>query len=296
MRLRFLFAFCLAAFIPHSAFAACQPVLNISGSSSALVDYDPFQGTNTFINIPYRLSNEGETACKLRISLISEDNSSKLRGAGGNLNFSLVNNSNWNISRQGPALATIDIELAAEETGIGKTVSLFIPEGQVVSPGSYTQGLRFLVKDKSSGVQYSESNTADITAQVQPRVDAVLSFAPRAFGGTGSVTVFDLGTLHSGLTDTLYLQLRTNSAASIQVSSQNGGRLLHKQDPALKPINYDLSVDNKSAGLSAPFTVMAKAPPTLQGRAVPLTFHVGQVSGHMSGIYSDTINIIVTAY
>ncbi len=295
-RLKFLLIFGFFVSVPQIALATCNPSVNTSGSSLS-VNYNPFENRPTQALLKVNISNTGSSPCALDVNIIPDSGRNRLTGPGGAIRFNVVNADDWRISRRGQVSASLRTTLPAGPVTRTFDLPLRIREGQIRGPGTYNEALRIeLIQRNNPGQSVPLSESVDFSAVINARVDAYLSFSRGAFGTGQNVNVFDLGILQTGLKDSVYLQLRGNTAAKVTVQSQNGGKLIHQDNPSLGDIDYKMLVAGKSADMNSPVTVVRNLPPLERGRSFALTFIIGQVNAQMAGVYKDIINVDVTSF
>mgnify|MGYP006268072175 CR=1 FL=1 len=295
-RFKFFLIFGFFISVPQIALATCDPSVSTSGSSLA-VNYNPFETNPTDALLKVNISNAGSSPCVLELNIVPDSGRNRLTGPGGAIRFSVVNADDWRISRRGQVSASLRTTLPAGPVSRTFDLPFRIKEGQIKGPGTYSEALRIELKERNKpGRSALLSDSVDFSAVINARVDAFLSFSRGAFGTGQSVNVFDLGILQTGLKDSVYLQLRGNTAARVTVQSQNGGKLIHQDNPSLGSIDYKMRVAGRPADMNSPVTVVRSLPPLERGRSFGLTFIIGQVNAQMAGVYKDIINVDVTSF
>jgi hypothetical protein len=166
-----------------------------------------------------------------------------------------------------------------------------MPERSVITPPGAARAM-LTAQINSDALSAPISKTTILEVVTPPRAQVNIAGASGRFGAQ-SISVVDFGVLQSGLSRRVFVQVRANTAATLVLSSRNGGVLRNETLPEAAPIDYRASLDGQllPANLTAQFAV---APPrTMDGVSLPFDMTIGTVEGAMAGRYSDVITIDV---
>lgn len=265
------------------------------GTISAVptVVYDPFDGVSASVVFTVEAVNQSAEACNLSLAVASA-------GSSGTRYF----------RRMGDKLRYVvetpdgdDYENDIDEPrgwhslqgGVGKTklitVKVKVPSGLIAPAGDYGNMLSFKLY-RAGGGGLGTVATAPANAVVEERAQVNIAGASGSWGAW-SVDELDFNTLNTGEIRSARVQVRATSGVTIQVVSQNKGKLKHKTLAAEVP--YALKLNNVTMTLDpGPAETDVSPPVSLDGTSYPMVVTIGDVSGRPSGTYKDLLTITVT--
>jgi len=265
------------------------------GTISAVptVVYDPFDGVSASVVFTVEAVNQSAEACNLSLAVASA-------GSSGTRYF----------RRMGDKLRYVvetpdgdDYENDIDEPrgwhplagGVGKTrlitVKVKVPSGLIAPAGDYSNMLSFKLY-RAGGGGLGTVATAPANAVVEERAQVNIAGASGSWGAW-SVDELDFNTLNTGEIRSARVQVRATSGVTIQVVSQNKGKLKHKTLAAEVP--YALKLNNVTMTLDqGPAETDVSPPVSLDGTSYPMVVTIGDVSGRPSGTYKDLLTITVT--
>jgi len=265
------------------------------GTISAVptVVYDPFDGVSASVVFTVEAVNQSAEACNLSLAVASAGSSSTryFRRMGDKLRYVVE------------APDGDDYENDLDEPrgwhplqgGVGKTklitVKVKVPSGLIAPAGDYSNMLSFKLYRAGGGGLGSVAN-APANAVVEARAQVNIAGASGSWGAW-SVDELDFNTLNTGEMRSARVQVRATSGVTIQVVSQNKGKLKHKTLAAEVP--YALKLNNVTMVLDpGPGETDVSPPVSLDGTSYPMVVTIGDVSGRPSGSYKDLLTITVT--
>ena len=265
------------------------------GTISAVptVVYDPFDGVSASVVCTVDAVNQSSEPCNLSLAVASA-------GSSGTRYF----------RRMGDKLRYVvetpdgdDYENDLDEPrgwhslqgGVGKTklitVKVKVPSGLIAPAGDYSNMLSFKLY-RAGGGGLGTVATAPANAVVEERAQVNIAGASGSWGAW-SVDELDFNTLNTGEIRSARVQVRATSGVTIQVVSQNKGKLKHKTLAAEVP--YALKLNNVTMTLDpGPAETDVSPPVSLDGTSYPMVVTIGDVSGRPSGTYKDLLTITVT--
>jgi hypothetical protein len=168
--------------------------------------------------------------------------------------------------------------------------------GPIFAPaGNYAAPLQLQLF--SNGTSLGSPYTYTLPLSVKAKAQVNIAGSSGSFGGVGTVDKVDFGTLDTGESRTVYVQLLSNADVDVRFSSLNGLKLKHI-DPAQQrtPIAYTAVFNGSSLPLTSPgatYKVSQPADTSFAGSSLPLTLTVGTVQDNIAGTYQDIITIDV---
>ena len=174
----------------------------------------------------------------------------------------------------------------------------YIPPGQVVPPGTYTDRITFSVYPayNSVGTPYT---TVTITFSAVVAAGAVVSIVPTggSFNSSAPQLTLDFGTLQTGQTKGCDVLIKQNNNCTVNYSSANNGVLKQTPTPTADLIPYTCSASGLNINLTQPGSIALPpgVSPQPDGTRYPLAITIGAVGSPAAGTYQDQITISVVA-
>ena len=227
----------------------------------------------------------------------------QLRSGGNSLNYALYTTSAMTYQLKAPTTATANEVISGSLSGqSGQVVPLsfvfYVPPGQVVPPGAYTDHITFSVYPAydSVGTPYT-TVTISFTAVVA--AGAVVSIVPTggAFNSSAPQLTLDFGKLQTGQTKACDVLIKQNNNCTVNYSSANNGVLKQTPTPTADQIPYTLSASGLNIDLTHPGSIVLPpgVSPQPDGNRYPLAITIGAVGNPAAGTYQDQITISVVA-
>lgn len=202
----------------------------------------------------------------------------------------------------GPTSQEVLTGTAPEYTGflteaIDLPFVLYLPPGQTISMGTYTDTLTLTLYSGSFGSGTQEDTaTLTVSGPVAATVSIVLvlpgdSWPTYAFQETAD-RVMDFGELEVGESQAYDLLVESNASFSIALSSANGGAMAATTVGETSTVPYDLSFNGALVDLSGGGDVVVGSSP---GFRYPIAVTVGDYGAAAQGSYEDIVTITVTA-
>lgn len=252
--------------------------------------YDPFSLGSRTTDATLRVGLETVEGCRLEVALAD--------GAGGPLRDFAVGAATISVQLSQPTPPSVDAldptrittYVAAGERQAEVRWTFRVIGDAVLSPGQYDTAVQALVVDRDDSEPRRIASTYRI--DVRARAQANIAGAAGGFGGS-TLSIVDFGEINAGEQQTVFLQLRANTGAVVQLSSRNGGMLINDAMPGT-PIPYSATLDGVSLPPSVQATVPVDPPLTIDGVSLPLTLRVGAFTGALAGAYKDVITVEIS--
>lgn len=226
----------------------------------------------------------------------------KLKSGGSLLNYELYTTGAMNFQWKAPTTATANEVMSGSLSGQSQVVPLsfvfFIPPGQVVPPGTYTDRVTVSVYRAYNSTS-SPYDTRTITLTVTVRADAAVSIVPTgsAFNSSSPNLNLDFGTLAPGQTRNCDVLIKKNSDCTVSFSSDNNGVLKAVPTPTADQIPYTASAAGIAVDLahSGSTVLPGGIPAGPDGNRYPVTVTIGNYGVVAAGTYQDRITLTVVA-
>lgn len=266
-----------------SAAPACDPG-TLSARADRTVSYMPLSERAETITI--RIDGSADAACQIVLRLSS--------GSGGVL---LENENSLDLdirTRQGRLLKSDGGDhfpvtlLPVTANGVSADMVAIIPPRQSVPPGLYEGVFEVEVV---SAENVGQTASFSLAARVASQADIRLAGKGASAGGRG----VDFGTLETGLEETTFVSVRSNSAYAVELESRNGWFL---ELTGSERLNDRIAYATWFNGFAVPRQAMARLPERYEpsshdGRLNQLRFRIGDVAGKPAGLYEDTVRVTV---
>jgi len=168
-----------------------------------------------------------------------------------------------------------------------------VPESIYADTGKYSLDVEIHAIDLDSKNQISNKVSTQIEVNVIPKLQTNLAGVSGKFKDGKSYAVLDFEELTTGESKTVFIQVRGNALANINISSENNGKMVHQKYNHLF-IPYSVNVDGEKSMLSTPMVLSRRPEKNLNGSAYPMDVIIGNADNKYAGIYRDIINVNVT--
>jgi hypothetical protein len=296
-----LLALVLLAFCGDQSHA-CQLSL-VGAVIQQPLNYDPFDTGPSQAAITFTLKNADGSPCEAAFAFFNSG-APRATGPGGSLAYQILAPSASIVqSAVSPPAALLSsssaqyVTIGSKQTYTAK-VTLFIPEGQVVSPGAYSGSLYLGVYQRQGSGQYEKSQIPAVPFNPIINVNSQMTVA---IAGGGRKTTLNFGDFVEGATRSVQLQVYSNLKFQLAVSSDNAGVMkpLDKQALAegIWQVPYTLAVNRSTSVTLSQSRAFALWPSATQksGIAIPIDVRIGAITGQRAGVYRDVITITIDA-
>ena len=277
---------------------------NISWSGSP-GGYNCFSSTaypNTInFTITHNQSGAATYAVTAGISTSSGSYNRQLASGGYRLNYQLYTTSAITYVLQAPMTATpnnvISGSNSTKNTVIPLSFTFFVPPGQAVPPGTYTDTVTIGIYSAYNSL--SPMTTQTITISVVVAAAAAVSIVPTGgpFNSANPQLTLNFGTLSVGQIQSCDVLIKQNNNCTVFYSSANNGVLKEIPIPTTDAIPYTCVAGGLTLDLSHPGSV--PLPPGLSpapdGNRYSVTITIGNLSNPSAGTYQDQITLTVQA-
>ncbi len=302
--------FCFTAPMVSLAKEIAGSSLELTGPGGLSFLYDPFSGQagdqSIELAIEALLSSQPSTRDATTVSSSSIANqwfNLRIRPAGSK-QFDLVSDNGTKLPLEVSSSAKqrlsfqnghyIDfINFSNQQEGTLKLSYKFSIKPSVwAAPGSYKKLVLVELVNANNPEEIMVTKTLDIVATVEPKLQTNLAGQIGSFDNGVDVAIMDFGSLKTGASKKVFIQVRGNSKAMITLSSENKGVMKHSINPKWY-VDYTVNVDGETSSLESPMRVERPVAKNFRGSAYPMQVTIGDVTKSFSGKYSDIITIDV---
>jgi hypothetical protein len=227
----------------------------------------------------------------------------QLRSGGNLLNYALYTTTAMTYQFKAPTTALATEVISGSLTGQGSQVVplsfiFYVPPGQVVPPGTYTDQITFSVYPA-----YNSTGAPDITQTITFSVvvaaGAAISIVPTGspFNSSAPQLTLDFGVLQTGHAQSCDVLIKQNNNCTVNYSSANNGVLKQIPTPTTDQIPYTFSSSGFNLDLTQPGSIPLPSgvSPQPNGNRYPITVTIGTLNNPAAGTYQDQITISVVA-
>jgi hypothetical protein len=253
--------------------------------------YDPFGPSQGAGRLQGFVSATGEGACDIE-AFVSDESGGALKSIalGAKLSLSVQG------EEAGPAWSDGDpsrlrLSLTTGAAPVVLSFALPVASTGVLAPGVYEKAVSLVARPIRGGAQGEGRGVLSFSAPARAQMNIAGVSGP--FGG-GAIAGVEFGVLRTGDIRRVFLQVRANTGARVQLRSRNGGVLVHAQQPINAFIDYDVIVDGRRFDLDGPTSVDFAPPLDATGVSAPMDIVIGEVGGKPAGRYSDIIDVDIS--
>jgi hypothetical protein len=181
-----------------------------------------------------------------------------------------------------------------ETRRIAPRFDISVPGQPVPRPGTYAGPIGVSVRDHATGEPCVERFDVPVALSVPSRAQITIAGTSGPIGPGPGLSRIDFGTLETGETVLVFLQLRANGDADVSLSSRENGVLRHTSLPDYAA-PYVLAIDGRAIDLSARTSFRAPPAASIEGISLPMQITIGNVSGLPAGDYEDLVTISISA-
>ena len=285
-------ALCLAMLVPTLAEACDAQVTTASGPRNEA--YEPFSPDPAIYPLDITIRNRSDDQCELFASIVGESSGNRrLKGSstGEYLDYEIVTVQGMRVAAEPGASFGLPTQLAPHQE-LRLRLQVKLPPGQVNSSGHYDEIVRLRFFDSVGALK--EERTIPISVRVQPRAQVSIAGTATSFGQGYRNAVLRLGNLENGVSNHVYLLLRSNETVRVNLNSANRGELRSVSNLG-DGVPYTLSIDGVQVSLSQPVILTRIPPRSLDGASYRMVATVPEVGNRYAGEYRDVITINVDA-
>ena len=275
-----------------SAIAAQVDDVDLFVPAGVTIQYDPFVGLPGLQTLEIEVTYTGNST-KLARLVITPENQPNFRLANTEASFPFeisANSGSFSQSR-----FEMPVMLSPTPTPQIIALSFKITAGQYVDENSFSADLSVNLLDGATLTSLSDERTLSASSIIAPRAQTNFAGVGAGYQNGTSFALVDFGELKTGISRTVNFQVRGNTDVNIEISSENGGKMVEQGSAGQNPIPYQVSVDGVSIDLSSPQNLLRQPMKSLSGSSYPLEITIGNPeNGFFSGLYRDVITIDVT--
>jgi hypothetical protein len=227
----------------------------------------------------------------------------RLRSGSMSLDYQIYTTSTMNYIMKAPLAAQPNEVLSGSVPGKGGQVVplsfvFFIPPGQVVAPGNYTDQVTFSIYDAYNSINAPQV-TKIVTLRVAVAASAAMSIVPTggSFNSSRPQYTLNFGALSTGQRQSCDVLIKQNNNCTVFYSSANRGVLKQVPVPSSDQIPYTCSAAGSLIDLSQPGNIGLPGgiSPGSDGARYPIEITIGNIDGASAGNYEDQITLTVQA-
>jgi len=223
----------------------------------------------------------------------------QMASGANRLNYQLYTTSAMTYPLEAPTTATANNAIsgtssAATGTVIPLSFLFYVPPGQVVAAGTYTDTVTVGVYNAFNSTSPITSTPISITTVVVAA--AALSIVPTGAGFSASTSqTLDFGTLATGQAKACDLLVKKNTGATVTFNSANGGVMKAIPTPDTNRIAYIFVANGTTLNLASAANLGLPTGVNSTGMRLPINVTIGDISTAAAGNYQDQVTITVTA-
>jgi hypothetical protein len=263
------------------------------------VAYDPFEGLARSATLDIEFVNAGDSPCTLGVAVARQETGGERRLKSSHSEVPYRVTGPGGVELANDLSAPWGSVVLAGGAGQRQTFSLKVevPAGFIVPAGTYADmlSIRAFDLDNASRVAMGSDRSVRALAIVASRAQINLAGGAGSQGTSFGLDRMDFGVLQSGAERQAFVQIRSTSAVTIQISSKNRGMLRHLALRDRVPgIAYTLRLDGTEASLDTGSFSMERNPPvSISGASYMLNVRIGDVTHAYAGDYQDVVTISV---
>ena len=235
------------------------------------------------------------------VSATSGSYNRQLASGTSRLNYQLYTGSDMSYVLEAPMAATANNVLSGTDAQKGDVIPLaflfYVPPGQAVAPGTYTDTVVIGVYSAYNSPSPMTSQT--ITISVVVSAVAAISIVPTggSFNSGSPGLTLNFGTLSTGQNQRCDVLVQQNNKCTVYFSSANSGVLKQVPTPTTDAIPYTCVVFGSALDLthSGNVPLASGISPAPNGNRYPLSITIGSMSFPSAGAYQDQITLTVQA-
>lgn len=254
--------------------------------------YDPF---DVLLPIePVVFDFAGEEGTELLLTFQTEggvDLPVLLGQSGVTLSIGVGENNNLTPTTSG----SVELVIGSDGTKL-LSVDFLLDNDVVAPPGSYTERIFVRIENRTTGVICQDRPRFDVRMEVPPRAQVNIAGVDGDFNRSLKISTIDFGSLETGESRRVFVQVRSNSDVDLSISSENGGAMVLDNSDIEARVPYATLLGDQTISFESAYRAQLSAAADYRGRSVPLEFQILDIPGVPSGAYSDLITIEVSAF
>jgi len=172
-------------------------------------------------------------------------------------------------------------------------LDVLVAESVFADAGQYSLNMEVALLDVETNELIGVAQPLTIDVFVLPKLQTNIAGTKGRYEDGSNFAVIDFGELQTGEQQQVFIQVRGNTLASIEIRSENEGKMVNTENAKFS-VDYRVDVDGELSTLESPLTLSRSVAKSLQGSAFPMTVKIGNVSNSFAGTYQDIISVDVT--
>jgi|GEM_PF-4699795 len=274
------------------AAATAFPAASVTGDTtltapgSVTVDFDPFDGLDGVQTLTFTATHAGSEPLPVVLELIPEIETSFGFVGTGDVIPLLIDGAG-----QSATLERFRLPLTLDPGTTDQEITFRIPSGLVPTAGEAYQTLSYHLLDPVTLEPITTTRALAAVASVPARAQTNFAGVSAGYLNGTTTALVDFEEIQAGDMRRIVLQVRANTDAGIDVSSENNGAMI-ATDSANR-IDYALTVDGEACDLSTGCALTRTPERTLNGSAYPMEFTIDTDAMLMAGDYRDVVIVDV---
>lgn len=270
--------------------AKCDPAFESLIETSGAVDLDPFAPTPFERTLRISIRNNGADPCRLGVSATDRTLGARLL-TNTQVPYDLI----WDNLQ----IPNFDTPTPGRELSIapGEAREFFVSlqiRRPLYAPPMPTEAVFTLrLHDLNNAAEVLVQTDARLAANIVAMAQINIAGTSSNFGSSYGIDTIDFGNLEQGKTQTVYVQLRGNSAMRMTMDSANGGEMRHETIRNAAGIAYTVSMLGTTFQPTALRTFNGLLSSGLFGTNIPMTLAIQEVKDRPAGRYSDVLTISI---
>jgi hypothetical protein len=273
---------------PATSAAACSGRIR-SADVTPTIRYDGFAPTETSTINDVRIDNTGSDDCAYWLAFYR--NPTAPARLGGQIVYELRSLAGLELLTNRPPTVAPDRFLATGVVRDGQTSRVEyqwrLLRGQVVPAGTYADTVDLRLFDAGTNALL-DTRTLTLTAAVEASVS--INLAGANVSSPHNYTM-DFGSLETGETKSVQIQVRSNQRFRLDVASTHGGRMQLTPPSGSWWVDYLAALDGRT--LHFPDSLGPFDATTVNGANLQFQVTIGDVTGKRAGTYRDEVTISI---
>lgn len=289
-RLIAFFSFVVIGLISEASLAV-EDSLQLFMPATVVLDFDPFTGLPGLKNLDLEFNVPQGKARSVKLIITPEVEADFEFGADiSPIELKIETNLGTQIAGKFETLMEL-------EPGQANTldINFRILAGQYADAGTHGIDLWVNVEDAVTGEALVINRPLHIDCVVPSRAQTNFAGTTPGFDNGIGIATLDFGEITFGDSRQVQFQIRGNSDVVVQMTSENNGYMVNKENSDISPIPYTVDADGVVSDMKTPLTFTRQPEKSLLGSRYPLTVTIEEPEGGaFAGQYHDILSIDVS--
>lgn len=273
--------------------AACDPVI-VREPAAIRIAYDPFAFSTPPATMAFELENRDDGACEIDVALVVRGRPAATVLDVGDTGVVLEPRAAGEAALLSTGVPGVWRAVLGGRAKLSTALELPITKDAVTTAGTHELALVLELRQRG-GPLVLASVPVSFALMSPAKAQMNISGANGSYGSGPTISSVDFGTLETGKTRRVYLQVRANADTRLSITSEHDGRLVPSSEAVAgedEPgVPYHARIDDMDVDLGTAVVRTLSPPRTPQGMSIPLDLVIGDAGAHRAGSYSDTLTI-----